>query len=24
VGYVTFSRFLASARVNGTLLRLGE
>jgi ABC-2 type transport system permease protein len=23
-GYVTFSRFLASARVNGTLLRLGE
>jgi ABC-2 type transport system permease protein len=24
VGYVVFSRFLASARVNGTLLRLGE
>ena len=24
IGYVTFSRFLASARVNGTLLRLGE
>jgi ABC-2 type transport system permease protein len=24
VGYVTFSRFLASAKVNGTLLRLGE
>jgi ABC-2 type transport system permease protein len=24
VGYVTFSRFLASARVNGTLLQLGE
>jgi ABC-2 type transport system permease protein len=24
VGYLTFSRFLASARVNGTLLRLGE
>jgi ABC-2 type transport system permease protein len=23
-GYVTFSRFLASARVNGTLLQLGE
>jgi ABC-2 type transport system permease protein len=23
-GYLTFSRFLASARVNGTLLRLGE
>ena len=24
VGYVVFSRFLASARVNGTLLKLGE
>lgn len=24
VGYVTFSRFLASARVNGTLVQLGE
>jgi ABC-2 type transport system permease protein len=24
VGYLTFSRFLASARVNGTLLQLGE
>jgi len=24
VGYVTFSRFLESARVNGTLLQLGE
>ena len=24
IGYVTFSRFLASARVNGTLLQLGE
>jgi ABC-2 type transport system permease protein len=23
-GYVTFSRFLASAKVNGTLLQLGE
>jgi ABC-2 type transport system permease protein len=23
-GYLTFSRFLASARVNGTLLQLGE
>jgi ABC-2 type transport system permease protein len=24
VGYVVFSRFLASARVNGSLLQLGE
>jgi ABC-2 type transport system permease protein len=24
IGYVTFSRFLASARVNGTLVQLGE
>jgi ABC-2 type transport system permease protein len=24
IGYVVFSRFLASARVNGTLLQLGE
>jgi ABC-2 type transport system permease protein len=24
IGYLTFSRFLASARVNGTLLKLGE
>jgi ABC-2 type transport system permease protein len=24
IGYVVFSRFLVSARVNGTLLQLGE